>query len=304
VQNCLLSGLSYVILRQTVLKTLMMGLWPLTLLSVARVAENPFSVAQARSDKAGRVLAEAIMEKVQGERPVTLIGFSMGARVIWSCLQSLAANNAFGLIENVVMMGTPVPADAQDWRRIRAVVSGRLINVFSKDDWILGALYRTSTVRLGVAGLESVKGVNGVQNYDASELVKGHPRYRFAVGQILQDLQLEDLNDDEVEKERLAWMAQEEEEAEAKEKGIAKRKESDEGRRSEGIVLVDRDELGNIPMKKPERSSTASSQQGLTGMVKEDGRVAADSDTDDEISGPIQMLDLDPIPEPDSDLER
>ena len=77
------------------------ALWPLSLMTVAEVIDNPFTVGLARSDKAGKLLADALINKVQGERPVTLCGFSLGARVIYTCLKTLAERKAFGLIENV-----------------------------------------------------------------------------------------------------------------------------------------------------------------------------------------------------------
>ena len=142
-------------------------------------------MAKYRAEKAGEVLADALINKVQGERPVTLVGYSLGARLIFSCLQTLAKRNAFGLVENVALLGAPTPSDAPDWRKIRSVVSGRVVNVFSTNDYILGFLYRTSSIQLGVAGLEPVLGVAGVQNIDVSEVVSGHLRYRYLTGSIL-----------------------------------------------------------------------------------------------------------------------
>ena len=151
-------------------------------------------MARARADKAGQVLADALINKVQGERPVTLLGYSLGARVIHACLLSLAARHAFGLVESAVLAGTPAPSDAADWRRMRSVVSGRLVNVFSRDDYILGFLYRTASIQLGVAGLDAICGVAGVQNVDVSPVVNGHLRYRYLTGSILHKVGFEDMD--------------------------------------------------------------------------------------------------------------
>jgi hypothetical protein len=183
--------------------------------------DNPFSVAKARADKAGLVLADALINKVQGERPVTLIGYSMGATVIHSCLKSLADRNAFGLIESVVLLGTPAPSDAADWRRMRTVVAGRLVNVYSENDYILAFLYRTSALEYGVAGLQKVEYVKGVENIDVSDIVSGHLRYRFLSGSVLKRIGFEDLDVDLVEEEEAemkAVEAAEEKEREEREK--------------------------------------------------------------------------------------
>ncbi|PZD36852.1 DUF726 domain containing protein [Pyrenophora tritici-repentis] len=188
------------IIEQTVFAAMAAAMWPLGLLKLATMLDNPFSVAKYRAEKAGEVLADALINKVQGERPVTLVGYSLGARLIFSCLEKLAERRAFGLIENVVLVGAPCPSDVADWRRIRSVVSGRCVNVFSKKDYILGFLYRTSSVQLGVAGLQPVVGVHGVQNVDVSELVDGHLQYRFITGSILRKIGFEDVDVEEVER--------------------------------------------------------------------------------------------------------
>ncbi|KAH0155550.1 DUF726-domain-containing protein, partial [Aureobasidium melanogenum] len=104
------------IIKRTVFASLTAALWPLGLLKVSRIIDNPFSVAKSRADKAGEVLADALINRAQGERPVTLVGYSLGARVIFTCLKSLAARKAFGLVENVVLLGAPTPSTAADWR--------------------------------------------------------------------------------------------------------------------------------------------------------------------------------------------
>jgi pimeloyl-ACP methyl ester carboxylesterase len=47
---------------------------------------------------------------VQGSRPVTLVGFSMGARVIFHCLEALykKGDAVHGIVENAVLLGTPI----------------------------------------------------------------------------------------------------------------------------------------------------------------------------------------------------
>lgn len=197
------------IIKRTVFGALSAGLWPLALLKISSVLDNPFSVAKYRADRAGEVLADALINKVQGERPVTLIGYSLGARLIFSCLQTLAKRNAFGLIENVVFLGSPCPSDSADWRCIRSVVSGRVVNVFSTNDYILAFLYRTSSIQLGVAGLQPVLGIHGVQNVDVSEMVRGHLQYRYLTGSILKKIGFEDIDVTEVEREESELRAME-----------------------------------------------------------------------------------------------
>ncbi|TQS35213.1 hypothetical protein Golomagni_04374 [Golovinomyces magnicellulatus] len=181
------------IISRTIFSSLLLALWPISLLNVSKIVDNPFSICMSRADKAGTILADAIINKSQGERPVTLIGYSLGARLIYSCLMSLAERRAFGFIEGVVLMGAPIPSNAAVWLSLRSVVSGRLVNVFSTNDYILAFLYRTYSVQYGVAGLQSITDINRVENIDVSEIVSGHLRYQLAVGSILEKIGWENI---------------------------------------------------------------------------------------------------------------
>lgn len=48
-----------------------------------------WTLACERADAAGVLLAETLLERKHGTRPVTLLGFSMGARLIFACLNEL-----------------------------------------------------------------------------------------------------------------------------------------------------------------------------------------------------------------------
>lgn len=217
------------ILSRTIFATLASALvLPYGLAKAARVIDNPFSVAVARSEKAGVVLADALINKVQGERPVTLLGYSLGARVIYSCLNELANRKAFGLVESVVLMGAPVPSDPITWRRIRSVVAGRVINVYSTNDYLLAFLYRANSLQYGIAGLQAIPDVQDVENVDISGLVEGHTQYRFLVGLILQKLGLEDIDAAAVEQQMKKLKRQEKEVREERERKEAEGKSADD----------------------------------------------------------------------------
>ncbi|KAK6360198.1 hypothetical protein TWF730_006349 [Orbilia blumenaviensis] len=221
------------IIKRTVLATLMAAMWPILLLKVGKVVDNPFNIAKTRAEKAGRILADALINRVQGNRPVTLVGYSLGSRVIYSALVELAERRAFGVVENVYMLGSAIPSGGEGWIGARAVVSGRLVNVYSEKDYILGFLYRTSAVQLGVAGLQSVKWPDGVESVDMSDAVEGHLRYRFLVGDIIGHIGGSELVDWEIveeEKRKAEELKREEErmEKEAREKDGHGEKELEE----------------------------------------------------------------------------
>ncbi|KAK5062907.1 hypothetical protein LTR84_004983 [Exophiala bonariae] len=200
------------LISRTIFAELASAMWPIALLQVGRVIDNPFSVAKSRSEKAGEVLADAIINRAQGERPVTLIGYSLGARVIYTCLMTLAKRKAFGLVENAVLIGSPTPSDTSDWRILRSAVAGRLVNVYSSNDYVLGFMYRTSAIQYGVAGLQKINGLAGVENVDVSEDVSGHLRYRYLIGSILMKIGFEDIDINAVQEERKELQKMEERE--------------------------------------------------------------------------------------------
>lgn len=230
------------IIKRTVFASLTAGLWPLGLLKVSRLIDNPWSVANYRAIKAGDVLADALINKAQGERPVTLIGYSLGAKVIFTCLQRLAERNAFGLVESAILIGAPTPSTAADWRRIRAIVSGRVVNVYSTNDYILAFLYRSSSIQYGVAGLQAVENVKGIENVDVSEMVTGHTSYRFLTGTILKKIGFEDVDTVELEKAE-----RERKEEEAKEERERKESEKADQAKAPPTAEIANTKLDEVP---------------------------------------------------------
>ncbi|KNC99865.1 uncharacterized protein SPPG_05238 [Spizellomyces punctatus DAOM BR117] len=189
------------ILKRTVLASLMSALWPLSLLQVGKLIDNPWSNAMDLAKKTGAVLADVLIEKVQGERPVTLIGYSLGARTIFYCLVELSRRNAYGIVEHAYMFGLPAPGSRDYWRSIRRVVSGRIVNGYSTNDWLLAFLYRTTNIKYMVPGLSPVK-VRGVEDIDVSSIVEGHLKYRGTIGQCLALAAAEDLNGQQIEEQK------------------------------------------------------------------------------------------------------
>jgi hypothetical protein len=110
----------------------------------------------------------------------------------------------------------------------------------------LGFLYRTSSVQLGVAGLQPVLGVHGVQNVDVSELVDGHLQYRYLTGSILRKIGFEDVDIEEVERAEAEMKKQQEEEKKEREKNEGKSGEDGEGE--------DKEKLESEVQKKNEQS--------------------------------------------------
>ncbi|KAL4982856.1 hypothetical protein BDW68DRAFT_170072 [Aspergillus falconensis] len=195
--EALTQGLQQV-LGSTILTALMASLQlPLILTKLSYLIDNPWNVSLARANAAGLILADSLMDRNLGKRPVTLLGYSLGARVIFSCLKELADKGAYGLVQNVYLFGSPVVANKDEYIKARGVVSGRFVNGYASNDWILGYLFRaTSGGIMRVAGLAPVEGIRGVENVDVTKLVNGHMDYRAAIPRLLKHVGWEVLSEE------------------------------------------------------------------------------------------------------------
>ncbi|KAI9298557.1 DUF726-domain-containing protein [Neoconidiobolus thromboides FSU 785] len=177
------------ILKHTLLSALLAALAvPMALSKLGYLVDNPWSNGLVLAEKAGLVLADILLNHAQGHRPVSLVGFSLGARVIFYCLLELSRLKAFGIVENVYIFGAPITASQKQWKESASVVSGRFVNGHVKSDWILGFLYRAASTSFSIAGLNPVQNVEGVENVDVTHLVSGHLAYRHMMPTLMKEV--------------------------------------------------------------------------------------------------------------------
>lgn len=187
------------VLGSTILVALMAAIQlPVVLTKLSYLLDNPWNVSLDRAWSAGLILADTLINRNLGVRPVTLVGYSLGARVIYSCLVELARRGAYGLVQDVFIFGDPVVIKRDQFVVARGVVSGRFVNGYSTKDWILGYLFRATSGGLGrVAGLGPIEfsGCN-VENFDTTDLVDGHMGYRKAMPKLLASVGWEVISED------------------------------------------------------------------------------------------------------------
>ncbi|KAJ4271797.1 hypothetical protein NW762_000503 [Fusarium torreyae] len=175
------------ILGTTILAALMSAIQlPIILTKLAYLIDNPWAVSLDRATSAGKILADSLLERNLGTRPITLVGFSIGARVVFSCLQELSKKGAVGIIQNVYMFGSPIVVKKEEYLKAKTVISGRFVNAYNRSDWILGYLFRlTSGGIRRIAGLAPVEDCPFVENMDVTDLVNGHMDYRQKMPSLL-----------------------------------------------------------------------------------------------------------------------
>lgn len=186
------------LLGQTVLVALMASLQlPMALSKLGYLLDNPWNVSLDRAWASGLILADALISRNMGGRPATLVGFSLGARVIYSCLVELSRRGAYGLVQDVYIFGAPVVFKKDQLILARTVVSGRFVNGYSRKDWILGYLFRATSGGLGrIFGLAPIEAGVEIENFDNTEYVEGHMGYRKAIPSLLSALGWEVLSEE------------------------------------------------------------------------------------------------------------
>lgn len=134
------------------------------------------------------MLADVLLNRSLGVRPITLIGFSLGARVIFYALLELAKRKAFGVVQDVFLLGATITAPHKVWLEVRGVVAGRFVNGYAKNDWVLNYLFRATSGGGTVAGLRPIENVPGLENVDVTDKIAGHLSYRTFMPLILDQL--------------------------------------------------------------------------------------------------------------------
>eukprot|EP00051_Salpingoeca_urceolata_P016393 m.216933 g.216933 ORF g.216933 m.216933 type:complete len:775 (-) comp18663_c2_seq1:39-2363(-) len=175
------------VLAHTALATIMAAMvWPLALIKAASLLDNSWDVASNRAEAAGDEMANALLSRVQGGRPVVLIGFSLGARVIYFCLRELARRTGgLGIVQDVYLFGGLVSGEEAAWVEASSVVSGSIVNGYCSKDWLCKFLFRTTKASLRIAGLNGVSHP-AVTNVCLDSIVSGHLDYRKHLSDILE----------------------------------------------------------------------------------------------------------------------
>ncbi|KAL3122362.1 hypothetical protein niasHT_004011 [Heterodera trifolii] len=159
-------------LMETMLASLVSAIaWPLVLLGSSCVIDNPWNICTRRARQVGEHLAEVLLTRQHGRRPITLIGFSLGARVLYHCLLEMSKRmpESLGIVQDVILLGAPVSASPSH-------------------DWLLRFLYRTMSVQFIIAGTGPVdnRTERKIVNFNLSHIVKGHLDYAKKMTQVLE----------------------------------------------------------------------------------------------------------------------
>lgn len=146
---------------------------------------NPFKKRARKAELTGRVLADLIVSLKLGNSCVSLLGFSLGTRVIYFCLQRLQEIGCH--VHDVILLGGAAPCNSTMWKLCKNAVAGRLINTYSKTDKILSRLYAISKLEKAIGNWPIE--VEGIENFDVTDIATGHLKYREVLDLILQKVE-------------------------------------------------------------------------------------------------------------------
>ena len=166
---------------------------PAAVVAAAGTIDNVWGTTMDKAKRGGVLLAHTLLERAQGGRPVVLVGISLGARMVFACLEELARHeerfqnqqdggtgtSGRGLVHHAILLGAPVTAAPARWTAVRSVVSGSLVNAYSRNDWLLECLTRVCRWGSPAAGLAAVQ-CAGVRNVDLSGTRAGRGDYSAA----------------------------------------------------------------------------------------------------------------------------
>jgi len=158
------------LLKQTALHSLLNAISiPYALVSATNMIDGVWTIAIERADEAGKELAKSLLQNQAGHGPVTLMGYSMGARMIYACLKELARHQQIWLesnamysrepasiVQDVYLMGCPQHISFESWQMCRGIVAARLVDCYSKNDLILGLMFQLKRMTGFVPSAEPV----------------------------------------------------------------------------------------------------------------------------------------------------
>lgn len=188
------------IIRHTVLASVCAALLlPASIYKAAVMAlDNEYQRTRDICEKAGILLADMIEQKAHGARPLTLIGSGMGSITIVRALLELSKRGGGAAefqIDQVILICSPLSPDPIEWKTIRRMTSRRVVNVYSKNDWVLAILARLDSllsarrVVAHVAGLRDLH-LPHIRSVDVSDLVHGHLELNSKIPLILDRIDI------------------------------------------------------------------------------------------------------------------
>lgn len=123
-----------------------------------------------RARRVGEDYLENLISRQVNETTISLIGHSLGARVIFFAGSNWSTWSSHRL-KNVFLLGGAIPKN-RNWEKVASSLSGKVFNIYNSLDTTLRGLYRVSSFGLFPCGLMSIDSIDSrINNVDVTSLV-------------------------------------------------------------------------------------------------------------------------------------
>lgn len=145
--------------------------------NVWQLINNPWHKALQVAEQSGYQLGQLLMKGQYHN--LTIVGHSLGCRVIFYALETLAKKH-HPLSANIILLGGAVGNQTKDWDKTSEYIHGNIYNCFSKEDNILQHIYRSSLAWFSQPiGRYPIENDNEkIINVDCTEIVKSHLNWK------------------------------------------------------------------------------------------------------------------------------
>lgn len=127
-----------------------------------------------RARRVGEDYLENLISRQVNETTISLVGHSLGARVIFFAASNWSIWSSHKL-KNVFLLGGAIPKN-RNWEKVASRLSGKVFNIYNSRDTTLNFSYRASSLGLFPCGLMPIDSGNfRINNVDVTSLVgKSH----------------------------------------------------------------------------------------------------------------------------------
>ncbi|MBC8514238.1 DUF726 domain-containing protein [bacterium] len=129
-----------------------------------------WAAGKAQADIVVLHLTKLLRQRTFGPRPISLVGYSLGARIVLRTLRNLGREGVVDVIDHAVLLGTADRATRRLWLQAQLAVSGRFLNLYSPADRLLRVYGATNWGPGKVVGLFPAD-TEGITDIDATEMV-------------------------------------------------------------------------------------------------------------------------------------
>ncbi len=126
---------------------------------------------KAKAKKVGLDYAYPLLSGLP-EKQITLMGFSLGARVAYYIMRGWP-QTANRRLKDVILLSGAVRRQAdKNWSLHVENITGKLVNIYNEDDWVLAYLFKVPSLNRSPCGIKPIKEFHRrIENLNATHLI-------------------------------------------------------------------------------------------------------------------------------------